>query len=54
MELFSEFHPVWAARGLLAGSLVDVEELIGVVDLVLRCGATANIPSVAVVPRAPA
>ena len=29
-------------------------ELIRVVDMVLRCGATASIPSGAVTPRAPA
>ena len=38
----------------LAGSLMEVDELIRVVDLVLRCGASASIPSVAVTPRAPA
>jgi NAD(P)-dependent dehydrogenase (short-subunit alcohol dehydrogenase family) len=54
MDEFSKFHPMWAERGLLAGSLVDVEELIGVVDLVLHCGASANIPVVAVTPRRPA
>ena len=52
--LMMEFHPVWEARSLLAGSLVEVEELISVVDMVLRCGASASIPSVAVIPRAPA
>jgi NAD(P)-dependent dehydrogenase (short-subunit alcohol dehydrogenase family) len=53
-ELMMEFHPIWEARSLLAGSLVDVAELIRVVDVVLRCGASASIPSVAVTPRAPA
>ena len=54
MDMFMEFHPEWDARKLLAGSLVDVEELIEVVDLVLQRGASANIPIVAVTPRAPA
>ena len=53
-ELMMEFHPIWEARSLLAGSLVEVGELIRVVDLVLRCGASASIPSVAVTPRTPA
>ncbi len=53
MELMSEFHPMWQERNLLSGSLVDVEELVRVVDLVLRCGASASIPTVAVTPRAP-
>jgi NAD(P)-dependent dehydrogenase (short-subunit alcohol dehydrogenase family) len=52
--LMMEFHPIWEARSLLAGSLVEVDELIRVVDVVLRCGASASIPSVAVTPRAPA
>jgi len=54
MGLLSEFHPVWQERNLLSGSLMEVEELIRVVDLVLRCGASASIPSVAVTPRRPA
>jgi hypothetical protein len=54
MGLLSEFHPMWAKRNLLSGSLMEVEELIRVVDLVLRCGASASIPSVAVTPRRPA
>ncbi len=53
-DLATELAPIWVARNLLAGSLLDVEELVSVVDTVLRCGASANIPSVAVVPRPPA
>ncbi len=37
----------------LAGSLMEVDELVRVVDTVLRCGASAYIPSVAVIPRPP-
>jgi NAD(P)-dependent dehydrogenase (short-subunit alcohol dehydrogenase family) len=54
LELAAELHPLWQAGNLLSGSLMDVEELIGVVDAVLRCGASATIPSVAVIPRRPA
>jgi NAD(P)-dependent dehydrogenase (short-subunit alcohol dehydrogenase family) len=54
LELASELHPVWQARNLLAGSLMEVDELVAVVDMVLRCGASANIPVVAVTPRSPA
>src|SRR5207302_1711899 len=43
-EVAMRFHPVWAARNLLAGALIDVEELVQVVDTVLRCGASASIP----------
>ena len=36
----------------MSGSLIDVDELVEVVDAVLRGGATACIPSVTVMPRA--
>ena len=52
MSLMGEVHPIWAARGYLAGSLLDVEELVGAVDHVLR--SKASIPSVTVTPRPPA
>lgn len=52
-DVAAEFHPVWAARNYLSGSLMDVEELVRVVDTVLRCGASASIRSVAVTPRPP-
>lgn len=51
MELAAEVGQIWAQRNYLAGTLMDVEELVRVVDAVLRCGATASIPSVAVTPR---
>lgn len=53
-ELLVELYPTWMSRGLLAGTLVEVEHLIDVVDKVLRVGASASIPSIAVVPRQPA
>ena len=52
-DLAAELHPVWQARGLIAGSLVDVEDVVRVVYSVLQCGATASIPSVTVAPRLP-
>jgi NAD(P)-dependent dehydrogenase (short-subunit alcohol dehydrogenase family) len=52
MELLSELFPIWEARNLLSGSLMEVEDLVRTVDLVLRCGASANIPLVAITPRA--
>jgi NAD(P)-dependent dehydrogenase (short-subunit alcohol dehydrogenase family) len=52
IELAMEVHPIWAARGYLSGSLLDVDELVQVVDHVLRSGAC--IPSVTVTPRLPA
>jgi hypothetical protein len=53
-ELAAELAPLWSSRGYLAGSLLDVQELVRVLDTVLRCGAGASIPSVAIVPRPPA
>ena len=50
-ELAAELMPIWSGREYLAGSLMDVGELVHVVDMVLRCGASASIPSVAVTPR---
>ncbi len=53
-DLAAQFHPIWQARNYLAGSLMDVDELVRVVDTVLRCGASAHIPSVSITPRPPA
>jgi NAD(P)-dependent dehydrogenase (short-subunit alcohol dehydrogenase family) len=53
LELATELAPIWMARNYLSGSLVEVEELVNVVDSILRCGPSANIPFVAVVPRRP-
>jgi NAD(P)-dependent dehydrogenase (short-subunit alcohol dehydrogenase family) len=50
-DLAAELHPVWNARNLLSGGLLEVEELVRVVEMVLRCGASACIPTVAVTPR---
>jgi NAD(P)-dependent dehydrogenase (short-subunit alcohol dehydrogenase family) len=50
-DLAMELMPVWSARSYLSGSLVDVDELVGVIDAVLRGGATLSVPSVTVAPR---
>jgi NAD(P)-dependent dehydrogenase (short-subunit alcohol dehydrogenase family) len=52
-DLAVEMGTIWTARQYIVGSLLEVEDLVGVVDTVLRCGASACIPSVAVVPRPP-
>jgi len=49
--LAAELAPLWMERRLLSGSLLEVEELVRVIDTVLRCGAGASVPSVTVVPR---
>ena len=50
-ELAAEMMSVWVARNYLTGTLLEVDELVRVVETVLRCGASASIPSVAVIPR---
>jgi NAD(P)-dependent dehydrogenase (short-subunit alcohol dehydrogenase family) len=50
-DLAAEFFPVWMARNYMTGSLMDVEHLIGMVDAVLRGGASVAIPSITVAPR---
>jgi NAD(P)-dependent dehydrogenase (short-subunit alcohol dehydrogenase family) len=52
-KLAGELLPLWSQRNLLSGALLDVEELVKVVDTVLRCGATASIPTVTLTPRRP-
>jgi NAD(P)-dependent dehydrogenase (short-subunit alcohol dehydrogenase family) len=50
-ELAAEIMPTWFERGLIAGHLLDVDELITVLRTVLGAGATASVPVVAVTPR---
>jgi NAD(P)-dependent dehydrogenase (short-subunit alcohol dehydrogenase family) len=52
-ELATEVAPIWVNRGYMCGALLDVEELISVVAAVLRCGSSASVPTVAIVPRPP-
>jgi NAD(P)-dependent dehydrogenase (short-subunit alcohol dehydrogenase family) len=49
--LAAELFPVWSARNYLAGSLLDVEDLVQIVHQVLHAGAGACIPTVIVTPR---
>ena len=49
-DLAAEVMPVWFARNYMSGSFVGIEDLISVVDTVLRQGAVA-IASVTVAPR---
>ena len=46
-----EFHPKWMASNLLSGAFVDVEDLVTIVDSLLRQGGAVSIPSVTVAPR---
>jgi NAD(P)-dependent dehydrogenase (short-subunit alcohol dehydrogenase family) len=53
-KLAAELAPIWVQRGLLSGTLLNVDELVEVVDAILRAGTTVSLPSVTVTPRAPA
>lgn len=53
LSLAAEMGPLWVQRGLITGALIDVEDLVAVVDSILRTGPTASLPSVTVAPRAP-
>ena len=53
-ELVSQFMPTWFARGYMTGTLMPVERLVNVVDMVLQAGAADSIPSIVVAPRPPA
>ena len=50
--LAAELVPIWLQRGLISGSFIDVDELVGVVDAILRTGSSVALPSVTVAPRA--
>ncbi len=51
--LAGELFPIWMARGLLTDKLMDVDHFVDAVEGLLRCGSSANIPTVAVTPRRP-
>lgn len=51
MDLAAEVAPVWIARNYIAGTLLDVEDLVNAVDSVLRLGSTASVPTITVTPR---
>lgn len=53
MELAAEMGTSWVTRGLLAGCLMDVQELVHMIDSILRAGPTSSIPTVIVAPRPP-
>ena len=53
--LAGELFPIWAQRGCLSmdDGLVDIDDFTEIVHSVLRLGASATIPTVAVTPRTP-
>ena len=50
-EAAADFVTEWYTRRYIAGSLVEVDELVNTIDAVLRTGASACIQSVTVAPR---
>jgi NAD(P)-dependent dehydrogenase (short-subunit alcohol dehydrogenase family) len=52
-ELAAEVMPLWFARNYMSGAFVGIEDLITIVDSLLRQGGAVAIPSVTVAPRMP-
>jgi NAD(P)-dependent dehydrogenase (short-subunit alcohol dehydrogenase family) len=50
-DLAAELATGWITRGYLGGVLIAVDELVTVVDSVLRGGASLSVPSITVAPR---
>jgi NAD(P)-dependent dehydrogenase (short-subunit alcohol dehydrogenase family) len=50
-DLAAELHPIWTARGMIAGSLIDVEHLVAAIDGVLRLGPSLATPTIVLAPR---
>lgn len=50
-DLAVELGTIWVERRYISGSLIDVEQLVDVVDAVLRGGASLSMPTVTVAPR---
>ena len=46
-----QFGTEWMARKYLSDSLIEVEELVTVVDTLVRHGGSLSLPSVTVAPR---
>jgi len=54
MDLLAELHPMWEAKGLLAGCFIDADDLVTAVDAVLRSGKSIGTASITLAPRPPA
>ncbi len=50
-DLAGKYGMEWFTRKYIAGNLMEVEELVHVVDAVLRLGPSARVPSITVAPR---
>ena len=50
-ELAAQCYPVWLARNYMSGALMPVEDLVDVVDTILRTGASTAMPIVVATSR---
>jgi NAD(P)-dependent dehydrogenase (short-subunit alcohol dehydrogenase family) len=46
LELAAELVPIWMANRLMSGELIDIEEVIEVLDALLRRGGSIRVPSI--------
>ena len=51
MEMFGRFHEIWTERHYIAGSFIDAEDLVNVVDSLVRGGSSVSNQSVIITPR---
>lgn len=52
-DLATKYGMVWFERRYIAGTFIDVDELVSTVNGILHSGASMSIPSVTVYPRPP-
>lgn len=50
-ELVMELAPTWFGRNYLSGAMIHVDQLVVMVESVLRGGASLSVPSITITPR---
>lgn len=50
-SLAAEMGQLWVKRNLIAGALIDVDEIVAMVDAIARAGPSATMSSVTITPR---
>lgn len=53
-DLAAQLHPIWQSRGMITGTLMDVEHLVNAVEHIVKGGPGLSMPDVVVAPRPPA
>jgi hypothetical protein len=51
LELAAEMVPLWVERKYMTGALMDVDQLVAVIDQIVRSDPSVHIPVVTVGPR---